>query len=59
MRKSTIIAKCLVSGGHISQLSDAEVIAERYFNEAFPQLDFNEWNTTVDLQQSELFLQNS
>lgn len=56
MRKITLIAKCLVEGGHISQLTDAEAIAQRYICDEFPQLDFNEWNTCLDPEQSELFL---
>lgn len=56
MKKSTIIAKYLVSAGHISQIQDAEMIAERFINEQFPQLDFNSWNTPVDVEQSEQFL---
>lgn len=56
MRKSTLIANWLVSAGHISQLNDAELITERFFNEEFPQLDFNEWNTNIDIEDSEQFL---
>ena len=56
VRKSTLIANWLVSAGHISQLNDAELITERFFNEEFPQLDFNEWNTNIDIEDSEQFL---
>lgn len=56
MKKSTIIAKYLVNAGHISQIQDAEMIAERFINEQFPQLDFNSWNTPVGVEQSEQFL---
>ncbi len=58
MKKSTLIAKYLVNAGHISQLQDAEIIAERFINQEFPQLDFNQWNTSVNVQQSEQFLSN-
>lgn len=58
MKKSTLIAKYLVHAGHISQLQDAEIIAERFINQEFPQLDFNQWNTSVNLEQSEQFLNN-
>lgn len=56
VRKSTLIANWLVSAGHVSQLSDAELITERFFNEEYPQLDFKEWNTKIDVEESELFL---
>ena len=56
VKKSTLIANWLVSAGHVSQLNDAELITERFFNEEFPQLDFNEWNTNLNIEESELFL---
>lgn len=56
MKKSTLVASWLVSAGHISHIHDAELITERFFNEEYPQLDFNEWNTNVDIEDSEQFL---
>lgn len=57
MRKSTLIAQYLVSGGHVSQLSDAELITERFISQEYPQLDYEQWNTSLNLAQSEQFLQ--
>lgn len=57
MRKSTLIAKCLVTGGHVSEISDGELITESYINQEFPQLDFNEWNIRLTPIQSERFLE--
>ena len=56
MRKSTLIASWLVSAGHVSQLNDAELITERFFNEEYPQLNFKEWNTKINIEESEQFL---
>lgn len=56
MKKSMLIASWLVSAGHISQIHDAELITERFFNEEYPQLDFNEWNTNIDIEDSEQLL---
>jgi len=57
MRKSTVIANYLVSKGHIMQLSDAEFIAEQLFNDAFPDVSFDSWNTPINSTSVEVIME--
>jgi hypothetical protein len=48
MRKSTIIAHCLVNSNMISSITDAEHRVRTVFEDEFPNRDFARWNGDVD-----------
>ena len=48
MRKSTIIARCLVNSKMITSPEQAELAVQRVFAEEFPGRDFSLWNTSVN-----------
>ena len=46
MKKSTVIATCLIHSGITAQpLADVEESIQQSFNEDFRGLDFHQWNT--------------
>ncbi len=47
MRKSTVIASCLVNSSMMKDLSDAEVAVESVFRKEFPHKRFLVWNDEV------------
>lgn len=53
MKKSTVIATCLLNTRMITQLADAEAAVERVFGDEFPDEDFAHWNQQVSSQVSE------
>lgn len=48
MRKSTIIAKCLVNSGMIERIEEAEYAVQQVFIKEFPKADFTRWNQEID-----------
>lgn len=54
MRKSTLIATCLVNSRLIPNIEDAESSVKADFTDNFPHLNFNLWNEEV----SDDFAQN-
>ena len=47
MRKSTIIASCLVNSSMISRLEDAESTVRQVFQEEFSGSRFSEWDQEI------------
>ena len=48
MRKSTVIAQCLVKSKMIVSLEEAEHAVRVIFNQEFLDNDFNDWNKNMD-----------
>jgi hypothetical protein len=48
MRKSTIIAKCLVNSGMFREIEDAEARVLQVFQDEFPNASFLDWNGEID-----------
>jgi len=47
MRKSTVVATCLVKSGFTSDIESAEVTVKGIFENEFPDQDFHKWNTVI------------
>lgn len=48
MRKSEIIATCLVNSGMIKRLEDAQFVVRRIFDDEFPGKIFTQWDTHIN-----------
>lgn len=48
MRRSTIIATCLVNSDMIQRIEEAECAVQQVFIEQFPKADFSQWNREID-----------
>jgi hypothetical protein len=48
MRKSTVIAQCLINSDMIRSLEQAELSVRRVFDDEFADRDFDQWNTNVN-----------
>lgn len=48
MRKSTIIATCLVNSGLVQHLEEAELVVLRTFRAELPTERFGDWDTEVE-----------
>jgi hypothetical protein len=48
MRKSTVIAECLVNSKMIGSLDEAEHTVREIFRQEFPTQDFDNWNQNID-----------
>ena len=48
MRKTTIIATCLVNSNMFRLISDAEFAVKKIFFEDFQESTFEEWNSCID-----------
>jgi hypothetical protein len=57
MRRSTIIAKCLVNSNMHTRLEDAESHVNQVFEKCFPGQDFLAWNLNVDDHAAENVIQ--
>ncbi len=53
MRKSTVIAKCLVNSNMIGRLEDAENSVKQIFLDEFPKSSFAEWNHDITNKTAE------
>jgi len=48
MKKSTIIATCLINSGHTSHsLANVEASLEQTFREDFSGMNYQQWNTNL------------
>lgn len=47
MRKSTIIATCLINSGMLDELVAAETSVANIFAEQFPSENLSQWNTEI------------
>jgi hypothetical protein len=52
MRKSTVIARCMLNSG-VSSLDDGELAVRETFQEEFPSGNFDEWNLEIDDEEGE------
>ena len=57
MRRSTIIAKCLLNSNMYTRLEDAESRVNQVFEKCFPGQDFLAWNLNVDDHDAENVIQ--
>ena len=48
MRKSTIIATCLVNSDMMERIEEAESIVQQVFAKEFPKEDFTRWNQEIN-----------
>jgi hypothetical protein len=58
MKRSTVIATCLVNSNMIRRLEDAETQVQGVFIDEFPNADFNRWNRPIDEQTARTFIRN-
>jgi hypothetical protein len=47
MKKSTIIATCLINCGSNYQIHEIEPSIEQTFREDFPEMNYKTWNTVI------------
>jgi hypothetical protein len=52
MRKSTVIARCMMNSG-VSSLDDGELAVRETFQEEFPSGNFDDWNLDIDDEEGE------
>jgi hypothetical protein len=52
MRKSTVIARCMMNSG-VSSLDVGELAVRETFQEEFPASSFDEWNLEMDDEEGE------
>jgi len=48
MKKSELVAQCLVNSKTFQRMDDAESRVRRTFHEEFPHSDFTAWNSQID-----------
>ena len=53
MRKSSLIATCLINSGMRATQEEAEMRIADTFNRAFPNLTFELWNSNIDESRAE------
>lgn len=58
MKKSTVIATCLVNSSMINRLEDAENAVRQVFLDEFPESNFAQWNREIDDQVAEQIIKN-
>ena len=58
MRKSTVIAKCLVNSNIIGRLEDAERSVQQVFLNEFPNSDFFVWNQNINEKAADDIIRN-
>lgn len=58
MRRSTVIATCLVNSNMIPRLEDAENRVHGVFLDEFPGSNFNRWNRQLDEQTARNIIRN-
>jgi hypothetical protein len=58
MRKSTIIAQCLVNSNMFRKIEDAEWRVQSVFEDEFPQQEFAQWNTEVNDASANQIIRN-
>ncbi len=58
MKRSTVIATCLVNSHVLRRLEDAEAQVHGVFLDEFPDADFNRWNRQMDDQAAHSIIRN-
>ena len=58
MKKSTVIAKCLVNSNMIDRLEDAKNSVRQVFQSEFPNSNFTKWDQEIDDQAAENIINN-
>lgn len=58
MKKSEVIATCLVNSNFYRSVSEAERVVENVSKEEFPNSNFNFWNELVPHQQAQTIITN-
>ena len=48
MRKSTIIATCLLNAAAVADMESGEALVSTTFHQHFPEASFDRWNVDVD-----------
>ncbi|MEY8213043.1 MAG: hypothetical protein RPR97_01030 [Colwellia sp.] len=48
MKKSKVIATCLINSGFISSIDEAEAAVYKIFKDSYSDHDFNSWNKFID-----------
>ncbi|AJJ64373.1 hypothetical protein [Yersinia aldovae] len=49
MKKISIIAQCLINAKDFSEMSEAESLIKKTFNDNYAECSFDEWNTEVSI----------
>jgi len=47
VKKSTVIATCLVNSGMVKDIDGAEKVIRSVFQDEFPKHKFQEWNSNI------------
>jgi hypothetical protein len=58
MRRSTVIATCLVQARVLGDLQSAERAVREQFAAAFPGRSFDHWNREVEFRVAQAFINN-
>jgi len=58
MRKSTVIATCLVNSSIVNRLEDAEHLVKQVFADEFPLENFHQWNREMDENTAKNIIRN-
>lgn len=59
MKRSTVIATCLVNARIVADLASAERTVEHCFRETFPGFDYKAWNRDMDFRIAREFIRNA
>jgi hypothetical protein len=57
MKKSTLIATCLINCGSTYQLQEIETSISQTFKEDFPEMNYKDWNTMIPLTDAKAIIQ--
>jgi hypothetical protein len=58
MKRSTIIATCLVNSSIVNRIEDAEHLVRSVFIREFPSDDFNYWNCDINDDTAQNIMRN-
>lgn len=58
MKKSTVIATCLVNSSILNRLEDAEHLVKQVFLKRFPMQNFQKWNSEINERTAEGIIRN-
>ena len=58
MKKSAIIATCLVNSDMVSTIEQAESSVRGIFTDEYPHLNFNQWNEEVSYEVAQDIIKN-
>jgi hypothetical protein len=57
MKKSTLIATCLINCGSNYGLQEIETSIAQTFREDFPEMSFQEWNKVIPMAEAKSIIQ--